>query len=143
MLGWYICNTQWVNGVKIHKTTPFQSLIPISGVFITVSFVLFLLAMLADMMGRHRKISEELLYLARRRVYSSKRTVRVSLPPVREETALANEVEPPLTMHDSWSFPVMREIPVGPEIVQEPVSASSTASSLAGWSRRSAATSRS
>src|SRR6185503_3990371 len=110
-----------VNGVKIHKTTPFQSLIPISGVFITVSFVLFLLAMLADMMGRHRKISEELLYLARRRVYSSKRTVRVSLPPVREEKAAEHAGEPALSMHDSWSFPVMREIPLGPETVQEPV----------------------
>ena len=28
--GWYVYNTQWVNGIKIHKTTPFTSLIPIS-----------------------------------------------------------------------------------------------------------------
>ena len=31
------------------------------------------LALLADMMGRHRRISEELLYLARKRVYATQR----------------------------------------------------------------------
>ena len=54
------------------------------------------------------RISEEMLYLARRRVYSSKRTVRVSLPPVAEESKHGG-----LSLHDSWSFPVIREIPVG------------------------------
>ena len=91
----------------MHKTTPFTSLIPIAGVLITLSFLLGVLALLADMMGRHRKISEELLYLARRRVYSSKRTVRVSLPPVPEESKQG------MSLHDSWSFPVIREIPIG------------------------------
>lgn len=111
---WYLFNTQTINGVVVHKTTPFQNLIPISGVFITISFLLFLLAMLADMMGRHRRISEEMLYLARRRVYSSKRTVRVSLPPVPEESKQG------LTLHDSWSFPVIREVPTGAETVSAP-----------------------
>jgi glycosyltransferase involved in cell wall biosynthesis len=120
VLGWYLYNTERVAPgvfVRSYKTTPFTSLIPISGVFITLSFVLGVLALLADMMGRHRRISEEMLYLARRRVYSSKRTVRVSLPPVPEESKQG------LSMHDSWSFPVIREIPTGPEKVETPATA--------------------
>ena len=125
---WYLLNTSTVieNGRKsvetFHKTAPFTSLIPIAGVLVTLSFLLGLLALLADMMGRHRRISEELLYLARRRIYSSKRTVRVSLPPVPEESSHG------LTLHDSWSLPVIREIPLGADRVQTP--ATSVASRL-------------
>jgi glycosyltransferase involved in cell wall biosynthesis len=103
----------------IHKTTPFTSLIPIAGVLVTLSFLMGALALLADMLGRHRKISEEMLYLARRRVYSNKRTVRVSLPPVPEEG------ETGLSLHDSWSLPVIREVPLGAEKVETPVSVAS------------------
>jgi len=113
---WYMIHTEHVNGIALHKTTPFTSFIPVAGVFITLSFLLGVLALLADMMGRHRKISEEMLYLARRRVYSSKRTVRVSLPPVPEESKQG------MTLHDSWSFPVIREIPIGAERVETPAS---------------------
>lgn len=117
--GWYLYNTETIKntGIVIHKTTPFTSLIPIAGVLVTLSFLMGVLAMLADMLGRHRKISEEMLYLARRRVYSSKRTVRVSLPPVPEESKQG------MSLHDSWSFPVIREIPVGAERVETPVHA--------------------
>jgi glycosyltransferase involved in cell wall biosynthesis len=114
VLFWYLMHTEHVNGIKFHKTTPFTSLIPIAGVLVTLSFLLGVLALLADMMGRHRRISEEMLYLARRRVYSSKRTVRVSLPPVPEESKQG------LSLHDSWSFPVIREVPIGPEKVESP-----------------------
>jgi glycosyltransferase involved in cell wall biosynthesis len=117
VLFWYLTHTEHVNGIKFHKTTPFTSLIPIAGVLVTLSFLLGVLALLADMMGRHRRISEEMLYLARRRVYSSKRTVRVSLPPVPEESKVG------LSMHDSWSFPVIREVPTGPETIETPVAA--------------------
>src|SRR5438874_4283154 len=55
--GWYVFHAP-------HKTTPFTSLIPISGVLITLAFLMGALALLADMLGRHRRISEELLYLA-------------------------------------------------------------------------------
>src|SRR5207244_4365772 len=54
----------------VHRTSPFTSLITVSGVLFTLAFLLFALALLADMLGRHRRISEELLYLARRRIYS-------------------------------------------------------------------------
>jgi hypothetical protein len=45
-------------------------MIPIAGVLVTLAFLLGVLALLADMMGRHRRISEELLYLSRRRMYA-------------------------------------------------------------------------
>src|SRR4051794_13812284 len=53
----------------VHVTSPFTSLIPISGALVTLGFLMFALALLADMLGRHRRISEEMLYLARRRIY--------------------------------------------------------------------------
>ncbi len=87
-----------------HKTSPFTSLITIGGVLVTLGFLLGVLALLADMLGRHRRISEELLYLARRRIYSNRRTAGVSLPPLAETPQ-------GLTLHDSWSLPVMRETP--------------------------------
>jgi glycosyltransferase involved in cell wall biosynthesis len=55
-----------------NRTHPFTSLIPISGVLVTLAVLVGALALLADMMGRHRRISEELLYLARRRVYTDR-----------------------------------------------------------------------
>ncbi len=75
--GWYLWH---------RHTTPYQSLIIISGVFVMLSFILGVLALLADMMGRHRRITEELLYLARRRAYHAPRLPRlmVSLPEVEE-----------------------------------------------------------
>ena len=63
--GWYFTHNQ--------KTSPFTSLIPLAGVLVTLAFLLGVLALLADMMGRHRRISEELLYLARRRIYADRR----------------------------------------------------------------------
>jgi glycosyltransferase involved in cell wall biosynthesis len=67
------------------KTFPFSNLIPISGILVTLSFLLGVLALLADMLGRHRRISEELLYLARRKIYSGKRSraVMASVEPAR------------------------------------------------------------
>jgi hypothetical protein len=96
--------TAWY--LKRHHTTPFTQLIPISAALVILGFMLFVLALLADMLGRHRRISEELLYLARRKIYSSRRTLKVSLPPAAEEP---HGVGP--TLHDSWSLPVMKIIP--------------------------------
>ncbi len=56
-----------------NRTSPFTSLIPISGVLVTLAFLMGALALLADMVGRHRRITEELLYLARRRIYADRR----------------------------------------------------------------------
>ena len=88
---WYLIHT---------KTTPYTMLIPISGVLITLAFMLGVLALLADMLGRHRKITEELLYLARRKVYAGKRArppVMASIEPARAVARLFEEswgVEP-------------------------------------------------
>ena len=101
--GWYLY-TGLFRGRYL--TTPFTSLITVSGVTVTLSFLLGVLALLADMLGRHRRISEELLYLARRRIYSNKRAVRAALP--AEETPHTT-MGP--TLHDSWTLPVMRAVP--------------------------------
>jgi glycosyltransferase involved in cell wall biosynthesis len=78
MAGWYLWH---------RKTSPFTSLIPISGIFLILGFLLGALALLADMMGRHRRISEELLYLARKRTYQTPRLPRlmVSAPEIDTE----------------------------------------------------------
>lgn len=57
------------NYIATKKTHPFQSLITVSGVLVTLAFVMGVLALLADMMARHRRITEELLFLARKRIY--------------------------------------------------------------------------
>lgn len=87
------------------KTSPFTSLISVSGALLVLAFLMGAVALLADMMGRHRRITEELLYLARRKIYSSRRTVRASLPPTAEEP----HAQIP-TMHDTWSLPVMKVV---------------------------------
>ncbi|CAN5636670.1 glycosyltransferase family 2 protein [soil metagenome] len=115
--------------VTVHGTAPFTSLIPISGALITLSFLMFALALLADMMGRHRRISEELLYLARRRIYSSRRTQRAVLA-VEEHP---HDTMAP-TLHDSWtmpSIPVMKSIPVNEVEVVETIDPAETAPPLA------------
>jgi glycosyltransferase involved in cell wall biosynthesis len=100
----------------VHKTSPFTSLITVAGLFFTLSFLLFALALLADMLGRHRKITEELMYLARRRIYSSRRATKVILPTAEEPHGAMGP-----TLHDSWTLPVMKAIP--PESEAEPVEA--------------------
>ncbi len=53
------------------KTQPFTSAITLGTAFLTLAVIVGVLALLADMMARHRRITEELLYLARRRIYGS------------------------------------------------------------------------
>ena len=72
----------------------------------TLAFLLFALALLADMLGRHRRITEELLYLVRCRIYSSRRTTKVMLPNAEEPHGTMGP-----TLHDSWTLPVMKSIP--------------------------------
>lgn len=77
--GWYLWH---------RRTTPFTSIISVSGVLLTLSFLMGMLALLADMLGRHRRITEELLYMARRRAYSERRSPRVmSIQDDEEELA--------------------------------------------------------
>ncbi len=94
LTGWYLTNN--------FKTSPFSSVIYISGASVILSCIFGVLALLADMMGRHRKISEEMLYLARRRIYSSKRTIKVALPDENHQAGLP-------TLSDAWA-PIIRSI---------------------------------
>ena len=54
-----------------NRTSPFTSLVTISGVALILSFVLLTVGMIADMISRHRQITEELLYLTRRNLYQA------------------------------------------------------------------------
>ncbi len=84
--GWYLWH---------RHATPYQSLIVISGVFVMLSFLLGVLALLADMMGRHRRITEELLYLARRRAYHAPRLPRLMVNvPEQDEIAVGESRQP-------------------------------------------------
>ena len=109
--GWYFYTGLFENR---YRTSPYTSLITISGITITLSFVMGVLALLADMMGRHRRISEEMLYLARRRIYSTRRTVRVHLPheesPARISASITEQLINGPTLHDSWQLPVIRNV---------------------------------
>jgi glycosyltransferase involved in cell wall biosynthesis len=109
VFGWWVFNTEIVERAKdgtaigwVHKTAPFTSLITVSGILFVLAFLVGALALLADMMGRHRKISEEMLYLARRRIYSSRRTIKVALPDENHQAGLP-------TMADAWA-PIMRSL---------------------------------
>ena len=53
------------------RTQPYTSLINVGGGLLVLAVLVGVLALLADMMARHRRITEELLYLARRRIYGS------------------------------------------------------------------------
>lgn len=117
--GWYFFKTN-KNGE--HVTTPFTSLITISGVLITLSFVMGVLALLADMLGRSRRINDELLYLARRKIYSPRRTVRLAVPAMGSNGngEHAHMATVP-SLHDSWTLPVIRSVP--PDAVESTVEA--------------------
>jgi hypothetical protein len=116
VFGWWLFNTDKIintlpDGTRVahyfHKTTPFTSFITVSGILYVLSFLIGAVALLADMMGRHRKISEEMLYLARRRIYSSKRTIKVALPDENHQQGLP-------TMADAWA-PVFHSVRQQPE----------------------------
>jgi glycosyltransferase involved in cell wall biosynthesis len=94
------------------RTTPYTSLITMSGVAIVLAFLLGVLALLADMMGRHRKISEELLYLARRKIYAGKRAPRPIMAAVAPARAVAKLFE------ESWGIEASEE---GEELSVTPV----------------------
>jgi glycosyltransferase involved in cell wall biosynthesis len=107
------------------ETTPFTSLITVSGVLFTLAFLMFAVALLADMLGRHRRISEELLYLTRRRIYSTRRLSRAASPAELESPHPAG-ITP--TLHDSWTLPAIpatatAPLPVMKEVSPHPASA--------------------
>src|SRR5690606_32981423 len=73
-----------------NKTHPFQSLITVSGGFAAPGFGMGVRALLADMVARHRRITEELLSLARRRIYGMGDAARAATTPWIERSVVAN-----------------------------------------------------
>lgn len=98
--GWY--GYTWMYEPRA-RTSPFTSLITIAGVMITLSVVMYVMALLADMLGRHRRISEELLYLARKKLYQNRRPPK---PSIHQPHVHLSK----LSLHDSWVLPVMKSV---------------------------------
>ncbi len=59
--------------VTTGHVAPFTAVLPASGALLVAGFVLFLLALIAEMVSVHRGLSEELLYLARQRLHARRR----------------------------------------------------------------------
>jgi glycosyltransferase involved in cell wall biosynthesis len=55
----------FVRWVLTSKVSPYTSLVTLSGVLLIVGFLCVILALIADMLGRQRRIQEEILYYAR------------------------------------------------------------------------------
>jgi glycosyltransferase involved in cell wall biosynthesis len=53
-------------------TTPYQSLVTVSALAVILGFLLIVLALVADMLGRQRKNQEEILYLLKKQVHDRK-----------------------------------------------------------------------
>ncbi|MEM6314125.1 MAG: glycosyltransferase family 2 protein [Planctomycetota bacterium] len=87
------------------RTSPWTSLIGISGTLLTLSLVFGAIALIADMLSRHRRISEELLYLTRKRVYANARTMKAA--------HVDDDMIGPVSLHDiphEQRQPIMREL---------------------------------
>jgi glycosyltransferase involved in cell wall biosynthesis len=61
--------TVFVNFVLTGKTTPYQSFTILGAIFLILGAFSFLIALLADMLGRMRETQETVLYLEKRRYY--------------------------------------------------------------------------
>lgn len=64
------------------RTTPWTSLITIGGVNTVMGVVFAVLALVADQIGRGRRIQEELLYLQRKQYFGESRQTGSSTPPI-------------------------------------------------------------
>ena len=60
----------FVRWLLIHQTSPFTSLISASALLIIIGFILFVLALIADMLGRQKKTQEEILYQLKLKKYA-------------------------------------------------------------------------
>lgn len=58
----------WISTTP-HQTTPYQSVIILSAVLLILGFLLVMLALIADMLGRIRKNQEQILYLEKKRMW--------------------------------------------------------------------------
>ncbi|MEL7237479.1 MAG: glycosyltransferase family 2 protein, partial [Planctomycetota bacterium] len=66
LLGW-VCVWWMIHGVR----APYEQFLTIGGAFTVIAMFMGALALLADMVSRHRLIHEEVLYLARRHYFAT------------------------------------------------------------------------
>ncbi|PID86277.1 hypothetical protein CSB08_01285 [Candidatus Gracilibacteria bacterium] len=59
--------------LQTFQTTPYRTLLIVSASSLFLGLLLFIFALIADMIKRHRKISEENLYLLRKIIYKDKK----------------------------------------------------------------------
>jgi glycosyltransferase involved in cell wall biosynthesis len=69
-----LANGSWlfVRWLSTGKVSPYKSLVTLSGVLLILGFLLIFLALIADVLGRQRKILEEILYYNKLMVYHKK-----------------------------------------------------------------------
>ena len=68
-LGFVIALAIFVRWMFTGMTSPFTSLIAVSGVIMIIGFLLLMLALIADMQGRQRRVQEEILYRLKKEQY--------------------------------------------------------------------------
>lgn len=73
------------------QTSPFTSLVPMSMGVLVLAFLLLMVGLIADMVARHRRLNEELLYLARRKLFAAA-PAAVQPPPLAPATLLVEPV---------------------------------------------------
>lgn len=61
-----------VRYILTRRTSPYQSIIIFSGVMLILGFLIIVLALVVDMIGRQRKLQEEILYYNKLKIYDKK-----------------------------------------------------------------------
>ncbi|NQV12788.1 MAG: glycosyltransferase family 2 protein [Parcubacteria group bacterium] len=69
LMGVAIITFVFVHWCQTGGTSPYQSLIIVGAVALILGFLLWILALVADMLGRQRNIQEEVLYYQKKRLY--------------------------------------------------------------------------
>jgi len=64
-LGVFAFGFVFIHWLLTKMTTPYQSLIPVGAVFLILGFLLIVMALIADMLGRIRKTQDEILFILR------------------------------------------------------------------------------
>lgn len=69
--GFIMGSILFIRWIMIGRISPYTSLINIAVVLLILGFLLVVLALIADMLSRNRKIQEEILYLMKKQVYEN------------------------------------------------------------------------
>jgi glycosyltransferase involved in cell wall biosynthesis len=64
--GFFMGLSLFIRWAYTGKVSPYTSMVTLSGVLLIVGFLCIILALIADMLGRQRRIQEDLLYYAKR-----------------------------------------------------------------------------